>query len=78
MYFVIFENVFLPSKIPLSKTFRSFFNSITSAISLAASTALSTEMPTSASLKAGTSLTPSPINPTMCPLSRNVKIISTF
>ena len=39
-------NVFLPSNIPSSSTFRSFSNNITSAMSLAVSTAVSTELHT--------------------------------
>ena len=71
MYFDILINVFLPSKIPSSSTFKSLSNKTTSAASFAASTAVSTEIPTSASQIAGTSFSPSPKKPTVCPFSLN-------
>ena len=49
-----------------------------SADSLAMSTAMSTEMPMSAGFMAAASLMPSPIKPTVCPLSRRADTTRAF
>ena len=75
IYLDMLANAFLPSIIPCSSTFRSFFSRMTSADSLAASAAVSTEMPTSAAVMAERSFIPSPRNPTEWPFSRSTCMI---
>ena len=62
-------NVLLPFITPSSSTLRSFSRRIMPAVSFAMSTAVSTEMPTSACFRGGESLMPSPMYPTVCPIS---------
>ena len=66
-YFRIFANTFRPSTTPDSRTSSDFSRRMMSADSLAMSTAVSTLIPTSAARRAGASLIPSPMNPTVCP-----------
>ena len=67
MYFIILVNTLRPSMTPLSRTFKLFSNKMIELASLVISAAVSTEMPTSAVRKAGASLMPSPIKPTVWP-----------
>jgi len=60
-YFSVLAKVFLPARIPSTRTPRSFSSKTISAASLATSMALSTEMPTSAAWSAEASLMPSPV-----------------
>ena len=76
IYLDMLANAFLPSIIPCSSTFKSFFSRMTSADSLAAS--VSTEMPTSAAVMAERSFMPSPRKPTEWPFSRSTCIICDF
>ena len=67
MYLMMLPNTLRPSITPSSSTSRLFSSRMMSEDSLAMSTAVSTEMPTSAALRAGASLMPSPMKPTTCP-----------
>ena len=78
IYFIILEKVRRPSVTPLSNTFKSFSKRIISADSLAISTAVSTEIPTSEFTKEGLSFIPSPIYPTIFPLSFSKRTILAF
>ena len=78
IYFIMLAYVLRPSKIPSSKTIKSFSSNIISADSFATSTAVSTEIPISAAFIAPASLMPSPIKPTQCPCSRNTETTRIF
>ena len=67
MYLRMLAKTLRPSMTPCSSTSRLFSSRIMSADSLAMSTAVSTLMPTSAARRAGASLMPSPMKPTVCP-----------
>ncbi|MNY12878.1 hypothetical protein D3C86_1459830 [compost metagenome] len=62
-----------PSITPSSSTIRLFSSKMMSAASFEISTAESTEMPTSAARRAGASLMPSPMKPTVSPCARRLR-----
>ena len=68
MYLTMLPKTRRPSSTPCSSTIRLFSSRMMSEDSLAMSTALFTEMPTSAALRAGASLMPSPMKPNTWPL----------
>ena len=78
MYFIILVNTLRPSMTPLSRTFKLFSNKMIELASLVISAAVSTEIPTSAVRKAGASLMPSPIKPTVWPAAWMVSMIRDF
>ena len=65
-YLRMLAKTFRPSTTPASRTSKDFSSRIMSADAFATSTAVSTLIPTSAACKAGASLMPSPMKPTVC------------
>jgi len=61
MYFIVFPNVFRPSRMPSFRIFKLFCVMTMSADSRATSSAFETEIPTSALRSDGASLMPSPM-----------------
>jgi len=78
IYFVMLPKTLRPSITPSPSTAKLFSSRMMSADSLAMSTPLSTEIPTSAALRAGPSLMPSPMKPTTWPLLCSALMTAAF